>query len=132
MIGLDTNIIVRYIVRDDETQTKLATRLIETNCTREKPGFIALLVLIELVWVLSRGYGYPKSTVVVVLTKLLSSAELMVENVELARTALGNFAAGPADFPDYLIGLINSTHGCSTTYTFDKRASRSKQHSLLE
>lgn len=132
MIGLDTNILVRYIVRDAEVQTDLATRLIETKCTREQPGFIALLVLIELVWVLSRGYGYPKSIVVSVLTKILSSAELMVEDVELARTALGKFVTGSADFPDYLIGLVNSSKGCSTTYTFDKRAGRSDHHRLLE
>jgi predicted nucleic-acid-binding protein len=132
VIGLDTNILVRYIVRDDRVQTELATQLIETNCTREQPGFITLLVLIELVWVLSRGYAYPKSTVVIVLTKLFTTAELMIEHVELARRALESFIAGSADFPDYLIGLVNSSHGCGTTYTFDKRASRSKHHSLLE
>jgi predicted nucleic-acid-binding protein len=59
VIGLDTNILVRYIVRDDEAQTELATHLIETKCTREQPGFIALLVLIELVWVLSRPLSIP-------------------------------------------------------------------------
>ncbi len=132
MIGLDTNILVRYIVRDGEAQTEIATRLIESKCTREQSGFIALIVLIELVWVLSRGYRYSKSTVVLVLSKILSSAELMVENAELARNALMKYKDGPADFPDYLIGLINSTHGCSTTYTFDKRAGRCNRHSLLE
>ena len=132
MIGLDTNILVRYIVCDDKAQTKLATHLIEEKCTREEPGFISLLVLIELVWVLSRGYGYPKTTVVAVLTKLLSSAELLVEETELVWTALMGFTSGSADFPDHLIGLTNRSRGCSTAYTLDKRAGRSNQHRLLK
>jgi len=73
MIGLDTNILVRYIVRDDKKQASAATRLIESECTEESPGFVSQLVLAELFWVLSRGYEYPKSILVSVLTKLLSA-----------------------------------------------------------
>lgn len=54
MIGLDTNALVRYVVRDDAQQTAAATRLIESSCKTNDPGLIALVVLCELVWVLDR------------------------------------------------------------------------------
>lgn len=58
MTGLDTNVLVRYIVQDDPKQSKLATECIEQRCTSESPGFVNLVVLCELTWVLARGYGY--------------------------------------------------------------------------
>ncbi|MBI1731699.1 MAG: type II toxin-antitoxin system VapC family toxin [Gammaproteobacteria bacterium] len=131
MIGLDTNVLVRYIVRDDAKQTAAATRLIESQCTAETPGFVSQLVLAELFWVLSRGYEYPKSVRVEVFTKLLGSAELEVEDAADAWVALRAFAAGPADFADLLIGLRGRSAGCETIFTFDKSAVKSGFHTLL-
>lgn len=130
MIGLDTNVLLRYIVRDEATQTRAATRLIETRCSQEDPGHIAQDVLAEVAWVLGSGYGYPKSDVAKVLAALLSSAELRVESPDLAWAALRAFRDGNADFADYLIGAANQAHGCSTTFTFDKRAAKSAWHSM--
>ncbi len=132
MIGLDTNILVRYIVRDDPVQTEAATRLIETQCTMDDPGFISLVVLAELTWVLERAYKYPKPLVIAVLSKLLSVVELVVEESDLARASLRNYKNGNADFPDYLIGGIHQSKGCITTMTFDRRASRSPWHTLAD
>ncbi len=69
MIGLDTNILVRHIVRDDPIQTDVATQLIDTSCTVEEPGFVSLVVLVELVWVLGNGYKHPKPLITSVLSK---------------------------------------------------------------
>jgi len=132
MIGLDTNILVRYIVRDDPIQTDVATRLIETRCTVEEPGFVSLVVLVELVWVLGSGYKYPKPLITAVLSKLLTVGELVVEETDLARIALDAYETGKADFADYLIGSIHKAKGCLTTLTFDRRASRSPWHSLAK
>ena len=131
MIGLDTNVLVRYIVRDDSKQASAATRLIENQCTEETPGFVSQLVLAELFWVLSRGYEYPKAVLVTVFTKLLSAMELQVETTENAWTALRAYEAGTAEFADYLIGQCGRTHGCETTVTFDKKAAKSNMHTLV-
>lgn len=131
MIGLDTNVLVRYVVQDDATQARAASRLIETRCTAENPGFVSLLVLAELVWVLERAYRYARNQVTEVLNGILTSAELKAEQPDLARRALIAYGDGPADFADYLIGHVNAESGCSTTATFDKRAVKSGLHSLV-
>lgn len=131
MIGLDTNILVRYIVRDDQQQADDAQKLIETQCTLDTPGYICLIVLCELVWVLSRGYGYERSVISSVLRRILSVQELHVQNAELAWRALKRFEKGKADFADYLIGVNNRANKTSVTYTFDQKAAESTLFQLV-
>lgn len=131
MIGLDTNVLLRYIVRDDAAQAQAASRLIETRCSREQPGHVSHVVLAELAWVLGRGYGYAKAEVVKVLAAILSSAELKVQEAALAWAALRAFQSGQADFADYLIGAVNADCDCEMTFTFDKRTAQSGWHTLL-
>lgn len=131
MIGLDTNVLLRYIVRDDAPQAKAAGRLIETRCSKDAPGHVTHVVLAELAWVLGRGYGYAKAEVVKVLAAILTSAELRVQETAVAWAALRAFQSGQADFADYLIGAANESCGCEKTFTFDKRAARSGWHTLL-
>ena len=131
MIGLDTNVLLRYIVRDEAAQAKAASRLIEGRCSKEEPGHVTHVVLAELAWVLGRGYGYTKAEVVKVLAAILSSAELRVQESAQAWAALRAFQAGQADFADYLIGAANAACGCSATFSFDKRAAKSGWHTLL-
>ena len=122
MIGLDTNVLVRYIVRDDARQSAAATRLIESKCTADDPGGVTLVVLCELVWVLARGYGYERSEIIGLLRRLLSAEDLHVERSELAWQALNLYEEGKADFADYVIGLCNQEERAEATYTFDRRA----------
>lgn len=131
MIGLDTNVLVRYVVQDDPEQAAAAAGLIEGKCSAEDPGYISALVLAELVWVLGGAYGYDKSITLAVLRQVLVTAELTVEDPALAWRALTEFEQGPADFADYLIGQGNRARGCSRTYTFDRRAGRSPHFELL-
>jgi len=121
VIGLDTNVLVRYITQDDRDQAAQATRLIETRCTAAAPGRVAHIVLCELVWVLRRAYGYSKPQVVEVLNQILVTAELDVENEGIAFQALDAYREETADFSDYLLALSNRAAGCETTYTFDTR-----------
>jgi predicted nucleic-acid-binding protein len=121
MIGLDTNVLVRYVTQDDPAQAEQATRLIETRCTTANPGRVAHIVLCELVWVLTRAYGYSKGQVVSVLEQILVTAELAVEDEGLAFQALDAYRAGGADFSYYLLVLGNRAAGCETTYSFDRR-----------
>lgn len=122
MIGLDTNVLVRYIVRDDEADARAATRLIEDECEAGDPGFVSLVVLCEIAWVLDRGYGYDRSQVADVMRGILSVEELEVDHRDLAWTALRQFEAQRADFADYVIALLARHGGASTTMTFDRRA----------
>jgi len=121
MVGLDTNILVRYITQDDPAQASKATRLIEASCTAGNPGRLAHIVLCELVWVLRRAYGYSKPQVVAVLEQILVTAELAIEHEGIAFQALDAYRDGSADFSDYLLALSNRAAGCETTYSFDAR-----------
>lgn len=125
MIGIDTNVLIRYIVRDDQRQAEAATRLIESKCTPEDPGLINLIVLCELVWVLIRGYGYDRQMVARVVRRILFVQELRVSGAESAWRAIRLFEQGKADFADYLIGLSNQDEKAKATYTFDRTAAES-------
>ncbi len=132
MIALDTNVLVRYLVRDEPRQTRAATRLIESACTAATPGFVPLVALCELVWVLERGYGYRRAQVVEVVRGLLSADDLAIESSELAWQALNAYDEGKADFADYVIGLSARDAKAEATVTFDRRAAASPLFRLLE
>lgn len=132
MIGLDTNILVRYIVQDDAAQAAAATALIEGECNAENPAWVDCVVLCELVWVLESAYDYTRATVAEVLRTMLTSAELRIEASDMAWSALRGYQSGGADFADCLIGLRNRQAGCETTATFDKRAGRMATHRLVK
>lgn len=121
MIGLDTNVLVRYLTQNDADQAELANRLIETKCSKETPGFISLIVLCEPTWVLRGAYGYKKSLVVDVLEHILITGEFEVENANIAHCALTAYKRGKADFADYVIACTNSSAGCEATYSFDRK-----------
>ncbi len=125
MIGLDTNVLVRYIVQDDPAQAASATELIETTCSSKSPGRVDPVVLCELVWVLERGYRYDRATVASVIRRILVVEELYVPEVDLAWRALRRYERGRAGFADYLIGIRNRVAGATVTYTFDKKAAES-------
>lgn len=132
MTGLDTNVLVRYLVQDDPKQSQLATTCIETRCTSDSPGCVNLVVLCELTWVLSRGYGYGRDAVASVLRGILSSPELFVEEDEAVWQALKLYEQSSAGFADCLIGIQNRRAGASVTVTFDRKASKDSNFELLK
>jgi predicted nucleic-acid-binding protein len=122
VIGLDTNIIVRYLAQDDKAQSPTATRLME-RLTPEDPGFVGGVVLAEISWVLSRAYKTPRDEMADAIESLLRSAELVIENAEAAYRALGRFrASGSVDYADALIAEAAALAGARETVTFDKDA----------
>lgn len=121
MIGIDTNVLVRYLVQDDEQQASAATRILE-RISDINPAFINNIVMCETVWVLVRAYKYKKSLIAKTLEQILSTSGIEFENAEGARKALRHYTNGKADFSDYLIAEINKENGANTTYTFDKKA----------
>ncbi len=132
MIGLDANVLVRYITQDDEEQAAIATQWIEKKCTIVTPGWISVIVLCEMAWVLSRAYGYDKATIQSVFQRVFLACELAVEQQDQAWAALRDYAQGNADFSDYLIIHMNRSAGCEYTVTFDKSASEHRFVRLLK
>lgn len=131
MIGLDTNVLVRYFVQDDPGQSRKASQLIARECTREKPGVINRIVLCELVWVLETSYGYSKETIAGVLEKVLRTSQFQVEDVQAAWTAFRLYQKRKADFADCLIGTVNRAQGCERTVTFDRQAGEIEGFEML-
>ncbi len=131
MIGLDTNVLVRYIVQDEPRQAAAAVRLIEGGCTAQSPGYVSVLVLVELAWVLTTAYRHGRVLVAAVVRQILRTAELTVEDRDIVLAALREFESGGADFADYLIAHRNHTRGCPSTYTFDRRAARGRHFALV-
>lgn len=131
MIGLDTNVLVRYIVEDDPVQEKLARNVLEKRCTSATPGFVSLVVICELVWVLQRAYTCSREQIAEVLLNLLLTETILVENHETAWQAYCDYIAGTAEYADCLISRLNRTNGCTTTLTFDRKAARLPHTDML-
>lgn len=131
MIGIDTNVLVRYVTHDDEAQWQKASKYLQAHCSAHCPGWICGIVLCETVWVLSSGYGYEKSQICALLDRILYISELKVENRDCVKEALESYQTGQADFSDYLISAINKMNGCKTTVTFDKKAGKHSGFKLL-
>ena len=124
MIGIDTNVLVRYIVQDDPKQSKIATKLIESRLSIADKGFISSIVLCEVVWVLKRLYRQPKDRLLLVVKAILEAEAFEVEHRDCAWRAYYDFDEGLADFSDYYLARINKTYGASFTVTFDERAQK--------
>jgi len=122
MIGLDTNVLIRYIVQDDPKQREIANRFFATKISVEKPGYINAIVLCEMVWVLNRAYHYDKPVILSILKQILNTKELVVDQWDAARQALQYYEQGEGDFSDYYLAVINRLAGCRHTVTFDRRA----------
>jgi predicted nucleic-acid-binding protein len=122
MIGLDTNVLVRYFTQDDPAQSRRATKLMETHCTKEAPGFVSVVVLCELIWVLDSGYGYEKIAIARLLRGMLSTPALLLENQDRVSRALSLYESGDAGFSDCLIAKSCDDEAAVPVYTFDKAA----------
>ena len=123
MTGIDTNVLVRFFTKDDLEQGSRAKQFLRA-LSPESPGFVSLVSLIELVWVLRSQYRLSKADLIQHLERLLDSPELMIENQTAVTLALRRFASGKADFADCLIERSGAAAGCSETVTFDVNASR--------
>ncbi len=122
MIGLDTNVLVRYLAQDDRAQAAVATTLIENQCSIESPGFVGLVVLAEVVWVSESSYAASRTDVAEIVKRLLSIRQLVVQDAEVVWQALRQFESGRADFADCLIRRGAEAAGCDKTMSFDRRA----------
>ncbi len=124
MVALDTNILVRYIMQDDKTQSKKATQMIE-GLTSDSPAFISCIVLCEFNWVLKSFYKIPKTDRLETLQSIVAVSVFDIERLGACMKALKLCEAGQADFSDYIIQQIAAQEGYDTVLTFDKKAQKS-------
>ena len=122
MLGLDTNVLVRFLVRDHEAQFQRARRLIKREVGAQERVLISLMVLLETEWVLRSRYGLQKTHVIDAISGLLEATELELEDEPAVEEALYLWKDSAADFADCLIGAHHRRLGCRATATFDARA----------
>lgn len=121
MIGLDTNVLVRFLVQDDPEQAAAAAALI-TGLSAAEKGFVCREVMIELVWVLERAYGFGRSDIAGAIDGLLEARELEIEAADRVAVAVDRYRKGGAGFADQMIALAGQGAGCRETATFDRKA----------
>lgn len=129
MIGLDTNVLIRYFTQDDEVQSALASDVID-GLTESDPGHVTLITLAEIWWVLRGAYDADRATVTAALNDLLNSKEIILEHAETVRRALQRTEQG-ADLADSLIHERGIDAGCERTVTFDEKAAKRAGMELL-
>lgn len=120
MIGLDTNLLIRYLTKDDTSQYTKVKRLIEEAVERDERLLINCAVLCELTWVLDTAYEYSRAEIADALERILETAQFDIERAHEARQALGDFRSTKAGFADVLIGRVNRALGAKQTLTFDR------------
>jgi predicted nucleic-acid-binding protein len=124
MIGLDTNIVLRYLLQDDPKQTRRANQIVDRQLSEQNPGFISLVVVLEIVWVLRSLLRQTPSQIATHVEHLLAADSLEVQNEQQVFEAAFALKRGAGEFEDALIGALNAWAGCSSTLTFDRKAAR--------
>ncbi len=123
MLGIDTNVLVRFLVRDDEAQFERARKLIKREVAAGRRVFISQLVLLETEWVLRSRYALRKIEIIGAISGLLDATDVQLEDEATIEEALFVWKDGVVDFADCLIGARNRSLGCRATATFDAKAS---------
>jgi predicted nucleic-acid-binding protein len=124
MTGLDTNILVRYLTQDDPVQSLKATQIMEHHLTEDQPGFISLVTIAEVAWVLERTYRRSNREIARAIEAMLQADSLFMQNEQEVFTAMVALKTGRGSFADALIAALSRWAGCNSTLTFDKKASR--------
>jgi len=129
VIGLDTNVLVRYLTQDDAGQAAKVARVIDSA----EPGslFVSGVVLCELIWVLEDVYRHGRGEIADVVDKLLQTAQFAFEDKDLLWQALADFRHGKGDFADHVIGRVAHRAGCEHTLTFDRGLKNQRLFQLL-
>ena len=131
MKGLDTNVLLRYLIQDNLDQWEKAAVYINTGIESGETFFINSIVLCECVWVMRRAYKLTQEEIVIALEQILSGSQFKFEDKAALHECIQQMKVGAADFADYLIGIINQQAGCSETATFDAKLQGSRNFQLL-
>ena len=124
MIGLDTNVLLRYLTQDDPKQSDRATEIIEGRLTEQEPGFVSLVCILEVVWVLKSLYKRTRHQIANDIEMLLAADTLEIQNEQEVYYAVVSLRNGIGTFEDALIGSLGAWRGCLATLTFDEDAAK--------
>ena len=122
MLGVDTNVVIRLVISDDAEQTRRARKLVDQALSRDEPGLVSLLVLLEAEWVLRSRYGFNREALLSIFRALLEARELSFEDESALEEALFHWRDSACGFSDCLIAAHNRQMGCRATATFDGKA----------
>jgi len=131
MIGIDTNVLLRLLVRDHEGQVRAAERFVTTHCSSEDPGYVSRIVIAEIAWALKDIYDYDRSQIAGAIRGILHVSELEIESAEDVHAATDDFEKSSAGFTDCLLARTNVAAGCEHTVTFDRKAAKLPGFKLL-
>ena len=131
MIGIDTNVLVRYFAQDDARQGATARRFIEQHIGPDRPGYVTLVALVELVWVLRSSYEATREEIIRVVEQMLAHTALLIQDANAVWLALDEYELSSADFSDALIVALGQNEGCSHTVSFDAKACRIEGMEML-
>lgn len=125
MNALDTNVLVRFLVQDDEKQAQIVTQLLKDAESQQQTYFVSNVVVLELMWVLKAAYNVPRDTIVSAISELLSMATLEFQDQLAVRDFTVSAQNNTYDLSDLFIGQVALNAKCKTTMTFDKKAAKS-------
>lgn len=128
MIALDTNVLLRYLIQDEPKQGPAAARFVEQHLSAQQPGFVSLVVVFEMIWVMRSGYRLGAEDIATALARLLDAKQIRVERHAILENAL---QGGIQQLADRVIHEIGRSAGCTETATFDRRFARIEGVRLL-
>ena len=131
MNAIDTNVLVRFLVQDDELQTQVVNTLLADAETKKQTFFVSCAVVLELMWVLKSAYEIPRAVILDSLNELLALSVLEFQNQPAIRDFVISAQGNNFDLSDLLIGQVGLYSGCETTLTFDRKAAKSPQFTSL-
>lgn len=131
MIGLDTHVLMRALLAEQGDEGMRARGLLAVRCSPAEPAFLNHVVLCEAAWVMARTYRYSREQILEAFTAILATPAFLVADRMLVEEALRVFRTTRADFADALVGVLNRRAGCTTTYTFDRRAAETTEFSIV-
>jgi predicted nucleic-acid-binding protein len=131
MIGIDTNVLLRLLVRDHEEQVRAVERFISTRFSKDDPGYVSRVVIAETAWVLKDVYGYDRMQIAAAIRAVMNVSELLMESADEIDAAIADFEQSSAGFTDCLLARTNAAAGCDHTVTFDRKAAKLTGFKLL-
>jgi predicted nucleic-acid-binding protein len=131
MIGIDTNVLLRLLVRDHEEQVRVVEHFITTRFSKDDPGYVSRVVIAETAWVLKDVYGYDRKQIAAAIRAVMNVSELLMESADEIDAAIADFEQSSAGFTDCLLARTNVAAGCDHTVTFDRKAAKLTGFKLL-
>lgn len=132
MIGIDTNVLMRLLVRDHDGQIKAAERFVNAHCSSDDPGYVSRIVIAEIAWVLKDIYDYDRTQIAGAIRGIINVSQLEIDSADDVHAAVADYEKSSAGFTDCLVARINASAGCEYTITFDRKAAKLDSFELLK